>query len=199
MATDLTTAQNANGGPLDLRLAQYRTTDAPPVKIAGRISDGEAASVFTEMTRVAERDLADRPAELAARLATIRAQAEAAGRPLPPPDGRTEAQRVYDGFWRGTDTTATGIGKDGYPDMVQVAQVELWKRAPDDNPPGYMPAAVDPGRTEALKLVNTWLGTAATPERAKELSALAERNSLVLRSLVTYANVAARYTAGRPR
>ena len=60
-------------------------------------------------------------------------------------------------------------------------------------------AAPDPSRTEAIGTVSRWLAASATPERAKELLTPAGKNSLVLRSLVSYAHAAARYQSGRPR
>ena len=70
------------------------------MRIAGHVNDGEAASIYVEMTRVAERDLIDRPAELAARLEIIRSLAEA-------PGTRAGAQRTA--FGGDTDTAQAGI------------------------------------------------------------------------------------------
>jgi hypothetical protein len=71
---------------------------------------------------------------------------------------------------------------------------ELWKRAGEDDPTEI--AAPDPARTEAIATVSNRL---ASPERAKELPTLAGKNSLVLRSLVSCAHIAACYQSGRPR
>ena len=204
MATDFTQERNAFGGPL---MPTPRGEDgaypAAPYSVAahaaGTISDDSARGVYDDMLRVADRDLAGDPNRLAARREEIATLAEAAGHPLPAPDPRSPAQIRYDSFWRATDTAQTGPGADGLPAAIQPAAVELWKKAPDDRPPSYMPASNDPGRTEALKLVGDWLNGAASLEKARELMALAERNTTVLRGLVAHAHAHKYYAAGRPR
>ena len=203
MATDFTQERNAFGGQL---MPAPRGEDgaypAAPYSVAahaaGTISDDSARGVYQDMIRVAERDLAGDPNRLAARRDEIAALAEAAGHPLPAPDPRSPAQIRYDSFWRATDTAQTGPGTDGLPAAIQPAAVELWKKAPDDRPPSYMPASNDPARTEALKVVGDWLNGAASVEKARELLALANKNTLVLRSLVAFAYANARYRSGRP-
>ncbi len=119
------------------------------------------------------------------------------GRPLhETTDPRSDAQRIYDGFWRATDTAQTGAGPDGYPAAVQPAQIDLWKRAGA----GVDPLASD-GETATKNLaeVETWLRSAASPERAGELMALARQNAIVLRSLHTYSRAYNPYLAGRPK
>jgi hypothetical protein len=193
MATDFYAQRNSFGGPLmGPTKAGEPTNNPPPPQDQG---------IFGDMLRVANRDLADRPTELAAKTAEIHSLAEAMGRPFPAPDQRSDAVRTYDGLWNKSDTAQTGADPaTGYPAALQPAAIKLWQTAPDTRPPSYMPAgAADPARAEALKVTTSWLSTAASPERAKELLGLAERNVLVLRALSAHAYAHQRYAAGRPK
>jgi hypothetical protein len=165
-------------------------------RIAGRLNDDEARSVYVEMTRVAERDLTGDA--LTARLAAIKAMAKARGWELPADDPRTAAQVEYDGMFRNKVTLYghdigqpwQAAGPGGYPSVVTPGDLQLYRNAPADD------AAPD---AEALTVVESWLRTAAAPEQAQELLTLAKGNSLVLRGLHGYASVANAYHRDRPR
>ena len=186
MATDFFSLQNSSGGPLMGPAKAGEIAPSIAAHASGSITEDQSRGIYDDMLRVANRDLAGDPNRLAARVEEIRATAEAMGHPLPPPDPRTPAQQRYDGFWSATDTAQTGPSADGLPASVQPAAVELWSKAPDDRPGLGQVAPNDPGRPEALSIVKTWLDTAASPEKARELMALAERNTTVLKAMVAY-------------
>ena len=165
-------------------------------RIAGRLNDAEARSIYVDLVRVAERDLTGDA--LTARLAEIKAMATARGWELPAADPRTAAQVEYDGMFRnkvtlyghdiGQPWRAPGPG--GYPSVVTPGDLQLYRNAPADD------AAPD---AEAEAIVSGWLRTAAAPEQGAELLKLAKGNSLVLRSLQNYASIANAYHQGRPK
>jgi hypothetical protein len=166
-------------------------------RIAGRLNDAEARSIYVEMTRVAERDLTGDA--LTARLAEIKAMAAARGWEFPADDPRTAAQVEYDGMFREKVTTVYGheigqpwqaAGPGGFPAVVTPGDLQLYRNAPAD---GAAPDA------EAEAIVSGWLRTAAAPEQGAELLKLAKGNSLVMQSLHSYATIATRYRGNRPR
>jgi hypothetical protein len=190
MSTNFYDEHNSDGGPLMPPRAAADYTP-PPAPVTDRVS-----GMRDDMVRYAQRDISD-PTQLAARLAEIDVQAEAAGWQRPAPDPRTPAQQQYDKMWSGTDTAQTGAdAKTGYPASVQPAAIELWSKLPADDPAAKFGAKQ---AAEAIAKVETWLSGSASREKAAELLALAKHNSLALRSLTAYADTDAAYRRGRPK